>query len=276
MTQDGLVRLDSEEAALLRRLDAIFEWWGISGDAEPVIGPALLPVADLARLDYYENFPDQALVASTLDVSKRPRAGNAISSFAPDQLQHAELALPPAACYAVYLGMTGSVIPADKLVTLVGRCFRREERYSHLRRLLGFHMREVVALGSAEFAQGHIDRYSELILAFGRALELPISKEPATDPFFDRKSPRALMQRISPVKHEFVAYDLAIASVNRHRNFFGERCSIRLAATGAPVFTSCAAFGLERWMAVLRQQHGGWAAAADAVSKAEQAVTNLI
>jgi hypothetical protein len=40
--------------------------------------------------------------------------------------------------------------------------------------------------------------------------------------------------------------EIAIASLNLHRNFFGERLSI--AFDGQPAFTSCVGFGLERWL----------------------------
>jgi hypothetical protein len=41
---------------------------------------------------------------------------------------------------------------------------------------------------------------------------------------------------------------LAIASVNRHGTFFGERFHIS-DESGAPVHTACIAFGLDRWAA---------------------------
>jgi seryl-tRNA synthetase len=43
---------------------------------------------------------------------------------------------------------------------------------------------------------------------------------------------------------------LAIASVNFHRNFFGERCRIRTADEKF-AFTGCVAFGIERWIQAL-------------------------
>lgn len=263
----------SGEAGLLQRLDRTFEGWGLGDGAEPVIGAPLLPVPDLAKLDYYQNFPHQALVVNALDLKQRPEGADAttITSFPPEQLQGAEIALPSATCYAVYLGLQGTSVE-NRLFTLVGRCFRREEHYTGLRRLLGFHMREVVALGTREFVEAHIDRFSARVTAFTEALDLPMRKEVASDPFFDGESSRALLQLISPVKHEFIVDELAIASVNRHRNFFGERCSIQLAGTGQPVFTSCAAFGLERWLSVLHQRYGGWEAAADAVERAQRAM----
>ncbi|MCQ4041488.1 hypothetical protein ACFOSC_12820 [Streptantibioticus rubrisoli] len=278
MQSNGLAFLRSGEAGTLARLDRVFEGWGLGDGAEPVIGPPLLPVAALAKLDYYQNFPHQALLATPLDLERRPEGEDTttIGAFPPERLAEADVALPSAACYAVYLGLEGTAIAGNTLVTLVGRCFRKETRYSGLRRLLGFHMREVVALGSREFVEEHIDRYSGRVLAFAEALDLPLRKEVASDPFYDGEGPRALFQTLSPVKYEFLSGDLAIGSVNRHRNFFGERCAIRYADTDEPVFTSCAAFGLERWLSVLHDRHRTWEAAMDAIDAAEQAIDKTV
>lgn len=271
MTRDGhgLQVLSTGETALLRALDSVFEGWGIEVGAASMIMPALLPVESLARLDFYENFPHHALVVSPLDLDRRGSGyGPAVPAFDTEQLCPAELGLPSAACFAVYLHLAGQQLPDGATVTVLGRCFRREERYEGLRRLLGFHMREVVALGSSAFVQAHLQRFSDRIAAFTAALDLQVRKDVATDPFYDRGGQRALLQKLAPVKHEFLVDDLAIASVNVHRNFFGERCSISLADTGAPVFTSCVAFGLERWLSVLRERFGDWPAAVDAVRQA--------
>jgi seryl-tRNA synthetase len=263
----GLLTLSSGGTALLRALDGIFEGWGVEGGAASMIMPPLLPVADLARLDFYENFPHQALVVSPLDLSRR-RPGERPDEFPTDALEPARLGLPSAACFAVYLHHEGHTLATDTTVTVLGRCFRLEERYEGLRRLLGFHMREIVALGSPEFAQEHLQRFEKRILAFAAALDLPMRKEAAVDPFYDRGGQRALLSRLAPVKHEFVVDDLAIASLNVHRNFFGERCGITAQDTGRSVYTSCAAFGLERWLSVLHSRYGSWEAAIEAVGKA--------
>lgn len=261
----GLTVLDPPATTLLRTLDALFERWGTAAGALSMTMPPLLPVGELARLDFYENFPHQALVVAPLDLAAH-RPGTRPDTFAGDELEPAALALPSAACFAVYLHHAGIALDADTTVTVLGRCFRREERYRGLRRLLGFHMREVVALGSREFTERHLAAFDARITAFCDALGLPFRKEAATDPFYDRQGQRALLQRLSPVKHEFVVDDLAIASLNVHRNFFGERCDISLA--GEPVYTSCAAFGLERWLSVLRDRFGDWPTAVDAVRAA--------
>lgn len=265
----GVVTLGSEATSLLYRLDGIFESWGLQADALPMITPPLLPVAHLAELGYYSNFPHQAMVTAALrltgaDGAYEPAAGG----FDPEALEPAELALPPAACYGVYLHLIGQELDAPQRITVLGRCFRREERYEDLRRLLGFHMREIVAIGSREYTEEHLRHFSALIEDFASRVDLPLRKEAATDPFYDRGGSRALLQQLSPVKHEFLYEDLAIASVNVHRNFFGERCAISLAETGKPAFTSCVAFGLERWLSALNSRFGGWTEASAAVEKA--------
>ncbi|MFC0111238.1 hypothetical protein [Kibdelosporangium aridum] len=263
----GLRALGAEETTLLRALDGVFEGWAVEARASSLIMPSLLPVASLAKLDYYDNFPHQAVVASPLDLVQH-EPGARPDRFTADRLEPAELALPSAACFAVYLHYEGVRVAEGTTVTVLGQCFRRESQYEGLRRLLGFHMREIVALGSRDFTQEHLARFAARIESFAHALGLPLRKQAATDPFYQADGERALLQRLSPVKHEYQAGDLAIASLNVHRNFFGERCDITLADTGSPVFTSCVAFGLERWLSVLRDRFGSWDGATAAVRDA--------
>ncbi|WP_407840319.1 hypothetical protein ACE1OC_34815 [Streptomyces sp. DSM 116496] len=269
----GLPSLGPEGTALLRLLDDTFESWGVSAGARPMTMPPLLPAADLARLDYYDNFPHQAVVAAPLDLSARETNEFCTDSgcFPCTALRPAALGLPSASCYAVYIDHQGRQVADDMLVTVVGWCFRQEEYYEGLRRQLGFRMREVVAIGTREHAESHLASFTARIQAFAEALDLPLRKEAACDPFFDKGSSKAVLQRLTPVKHEFLYEDLAIASVNTHRNFFGDRCEITLESSGSPAFTSCAAFGLERWLSALTRRHGSWEAATEAVLRANAA-----
>ncbi|MFI5831712.1 hypothetical protein ACIA6C_31410 [Streptomyces sp. NPDC051578] len=272
-TSQGLPSLGPEGTALLRLLDDTFEGWGVRAGARPMTMPPLLPAADLARLDYYDNFPHQAVVAAPLDLAARATSEFCTDTgcFPCDALQPAALGLPSASCYAVYIDHRGRVAADDELVTVVGWCFRKEEHYEGLRRQLGFRMREIVAIGTREHAEAHLASFTERITSFAEALDLPLRKEPACDPFFDKGSSKAVLQRLTPVKHEFLYEDLAIASVNTHRNFFGDRCDIPLASSGGPAFTSCVAFGLERWLSALTRRHGSWEAATAAVLRANAA-----
>ncbi|WP_030177296.1 hypothetical protein [Streptomyces sp. NRRL S-813] len=247
----ALAILGPQATRLVKELDGVFAGWGRTAGAEEISAPPLFPVTDLEKFDVYTNFPHLAWVAGSLDLTDdrfKPVDGR----FAPGAVTEARYGLPHATCYGAYLFHEGEQVADDTLVTLVNRCFRNEDHYGGLRRLASFQMREIVALGSFEHTQQVLARFTERILSFATALGIDLAKEPAGDPFFSNDDRRAVMQKLSPVKYEFQYGDLAIASVNTHRNFFGERCGIRL-ESGEHAYTSCVAFGLERWLAVLTE-----------------------
>ncbi|KAA2255353.1 hypothetical protein F0L68_28520 [Solihabitans fulvus] len=263
----ALAILDPDHTALLRELDRTFAGW--AAGAGEICPPPIYRIDDLRKFDIYKNFPHLSLVASELDVDRVVDAADS-GAFGREQLLGARFGLPSATCYGAYLFYENSQVAAETTVTLVNRCFRREDSYGGLRRLLSFQMREIVAIGSAEHAQDLLARLSVRIIAFATDLLLDVEKVPASDPFFEQDGGRALLQKLSPVKHEFRCEDLAISSVNTHRNFFGERCAITTADTGEPAFTSCVAFGLERWVAVLVSRYGDPRKALAAVRDAAQ------
>jgi seryl-tRNA synthetase len=246
--------------------------------------PPLVPVADLAGLDYFDNFPHLVSLAAPLVPARPPTdpmtgvpadgaAEGAVSvpvdvaadgTIPPAALAPAALALPSATCYSVYLDLRGRVLGQEPVrVTTVTTCFRREAKYEGLRRMFGFRMREIVCVGTRDAVLGHLAEFKTRILRFTERIGLPVTVEAATDPFFDPNGARTLMQKLFPVKEEFLfGGDLAIASVNFHRNFFGEKCRIGL-PDGSPAFTGCVAFGIERWLAALGEHFGGDAAVVD-------------
>jgi hypothetical protein len=251
--------LDPDQTDLLRALDAVFAGWARAAGAREIMPPPVYAVSDLEKFDAYQNFPHLALVAAPLELAggvAAPTDGR----FAPSNLREARLGLPHAACFGAYLFYENTQLARDMLVTLMNQCFRNEDHYTPLRRLVSFRMREIVALGTYDHTQQVLAAFTERITEFGAALGLGLRREAATDPFFENNGPRALLARLDPVKYEFQAGDLAISSVNTHRNFFGERCRIRLRADpdAGPgyAYTSCVAFGLERWLGVLVEQHG--------------------
>ncbi|KPH98964.1 tRNA synthetase class II (G H P and S) [Actinobacteria bacterium OV450] len=266
---DGLVTLGPEAVRLRAALDAVFTGWAEAAGAAEVIYPPLIPVADLARFDYFTNFPHLVLAAAPVDTAAvadlptHPAAPG--TGLGGHQLGEAGLVLPSAACYNAYLSLSGTELDEPVRLTTLAQCFRRETHYEGLRRLHGFTMREIIAVGDAETVKAHLTIHKDLVLGFAGHLGLSLTTEVATDPFFDANGSRAVMQRLFPTKEEFVADGgLAIASVNYHRNFFGERAGITLA--GAEAHTSCVAFGMERWLHVLEARFGGdWDAAEEAV-----------
>jgi seryl-tRNA synthetase len=252
----GVTILGPEQSQLLRELERVFTGWAEDAGAVELIPPPVYDLGDLDLFDVYENFPHLSLVASALDVDRAPATG-AAEGFEASALRPARWGLSSATCYGAYLYFRDTEVSPTTTVTLVNRCFRNEDRYEGLRRLLSFQMREIVALGSWEHTQDVLEAFTKRIEAFASELSLPLRKVAASDPFFRRDGTRALFQKLSPVKYEFEVDGLAISSVNTHRNFFGERCAIGVSGSEDHAFTSCVAFGLERWVAVLNTLYDG-------------------
>ncbi|MBP0455153.1 hypothetical protein J5Y04_37410 [Kitasatospora sp. RG8] len=266
--ESGLGVLDGGQLRLLRAVDAVFLRLAREWEAPEFRYPFLMRCQDLDTFDYYDNFPHLGLAAARLDpqrlkelLAAGPRPVRQVPAAV---MEPAAFALPSAACYSVYLDLAGSRLSGDGVLrTTVGTCFRNEDHYRGLQRLLGFSMREIVCVGPEDVAKKHLLRARDAVVGLCAALGLQVSLQAATDPFFDPDGGKAKMQRLFPVKEEFVVGGLAVGSVNYHRNFFGERCDIR--AGGATAHTSCLAFGLERWVHTLTARFGSAGAAVAAL-----------
>jgi hypothetical protein len=255
VSPDGRAVLGPEAVALRSDLDGHFAAWGAEAGARAVAYPPVLTVEDLVPLDYFTNFPHLASVVGGLRADEVSRdlvsSGELRTDTVGRYVGASGHILPSAACYNAYIHLAGTVLPGHTTVTTVATCFRREDHYHGLRRLFAFTMREIICIGPRETVLDFLATHKARVTSFIEELGLPITVAAATDPFFDPNGARTLMQKLFPVKEEFVySGELAIASVNFHRNFFGERCDIRL-DDGSPAFTGCVAFGLERWLAAL-------------------------
>ncbi|MEV7339966.1 hypothetical protein [Streptomyces sp. NPDC093544] len=253
----GLVVLDPARARLFLELDALFTGIADQLSGLPVVGPPLLPAKALARLDYFRNFPHLGIPTARFDEQavERLAAGTDVEELPAGSTPASGYMLPSATCYGLLLSLEGAEVGAGLRLTAVGRCFRNETHYEGLRRLWGFHMREVLYVGTPEGVRDHLNTAKTLILELAGELDMELGFEPANDPFFDKDGSRAKLTRLDPVKYEFTAPDgTAIASVNRHRNFFGER--LGLTSDGATAHSACAAFGVERWVHAMLLAHG--------------------
>ncbi|WP_330329183.1 hypothetical protein OHS33_05170 [Streptomyces sp. NBC_00536] len=252
----GLITLDPVHTALLRGLDDLLTGLAARLAAPEVMGPPLLAAEGLARLDYFRNFPHLGVSAGRF----APEAFDGLAAGeAPGELSLRPTGhlLPSATCYGLLLSLEGRDVGEDGLrLSATGRCFRNETHYDGLRRLWGFHMREVLYLGTKQGAVEHLDQGAEFIQDVAGRLGLELTRAVADDPFYDKGGSRARLMALDPVKHEFNAPDgTAIASVNRHRNFFGERLGIRAGSHG-PAYSGCVAFGVERWVHAMILTHG--------------------
>ena len=265
----GLTVLDPDQTALLRALEGVFLRLAETVGAAEVVPPTLLPAIGLADLDYFTNFPHLCVTAGRFSepAAKALADGAAVDALDEDSHDQTGFVLPSATCYGLLLSLRGTQLPAETRLTAVSRCHRNEDYFDGLRRLWGFHMREIVHLGTREGAEQHLEVSRAFIERFAERAGLALDLVPASDPFYDRGGSRATLMSLDPVKHEFVSPDgTAIASINRHRNFFGQRLDIGYA--GGAAESSCTAFGLERWIHALTQVHGSAAKALERVRDA--------
>jgi seryl-tRNA synthetase len=258
----GLTVLDPVQTALLRELEAVFLRFADDVGASEVVPPTLLPAAGLADLDYFKNFPHLCVTAERFSAhaAKALADGTAVDALPRGSRDETGYVLPSATCYGMLLSLRGVQLPEETRLTAVCRCHRNEDHFDGLRRLWGFHMREIVYLGTREGAEEHLQVSRSFIERYAERIGLELSLVSASDPFYDQEGSRATLTALDPVKHEFVSRDgTAIASVNRHRNFFGQRLGIGYA--GQAVYSSCTAFGLERWIHALTHAYGSAARA---------------
>ncbi len=262
----GLRTAWGADVAVAERLDSVFRSWA-GPRAVDYSFPPVVSVGSMHTCDYFRSFPHLGTfvapvarerlgeLATTLSDARSDAAEPASAEpgtvepcqLEPAQLDAAEFMLAPSACYAAFDHFAGQTVPSPFEITLVSPCFRREESYAEGTRQWHFTMREIVCFGESDVVAQFLSAQSDVIRAKLDAAGLPFTHRAATDPFFRADDPKLVLQKLAPVKHEFLDDEgVALSSVNFHRNFFGERFDIRL-PTGEPAFSGCVGFGIERW-----------------------------
>jgi seryl-tRNA synthetase len=160
--------------------------------------------------------------------------------------------LAPAACLHFYGMLEGALVAGDRdSAFVVGPCARFEGgRVAFPYRLASFHMAELVVVGTPTVVEAEASAVEAMLAESFRSLGIDGSFRPATDAFFLPSSRGArLLQQLKQLKREFASpledNGLALASINRHENYFAEAFRIRL-ASGETAHSFCVAFGLER------------------------------
>ena len=226
----------AEELGVLNRIDARVRSAAASLGAEEIHYPALIARGALDRAEYPKAFPHLLMSAGQSAVF--------------DDHGISQWCLSPAVCYHAYAQLAGRVLDAPLVITARGRCFRAERELVHGVRQIEFEMREIVLLGAADWVDRAADSARLAVESIAADLSLTGDWQAAEDPFFlPAAAGKALMQRLLKVKLEYQwpgPGGLALASINRHGPFFGQRFDIST-ADGQPAFTACIAVGLDRW-----------------------------
>ena len=265
----GLVGLRGDALSLLESIErAVIAIARAEGADEWRVPPGI-PLATLARADYFRSFPQWLTAASHLSADERDLQRVAMAedpaSEARASLAPADSALLPAVCYHCYARFAGSTLEDAAVVTAQQLCWRHEgERLAPLERGWAFSMREVVCIGSADDVRHFLSRGRTRAVRLAVSLGLAAGIIEAEDPFFAPTSRgKGLLQRVKGLKRELVlpigsGRTIAAASVNDHETFFGDAFEIRL-ASGEWASTGCVAFGMERWLLAVLAAYGPYA-----------------
>jgi hypothetical protein len=231
--------------AAFENLDAALRAWALAQGGEEQRFPILIAAETLRRAEYPDAFPHLLMAPAV--------AADPAQPFAAFNTRLTDWFLSPAVCYHAYAALAGVTLTENKLFTARGCCFRHEDRDALApgRRQVEFEMRELILVGAPTWIEGQLGTLKAGVedLAGKHGFHEAIWQS-ANDPFFlPRARGKAQMQRLLGTKIELcLPCGLAIASINRHGAFFGDRFDIRL-ADGASAHSACVAFGLDRWAA---------------------------
>jgi seryl-tRNA synthetase len=232
--QPAPARTGSQQSAL-DRIDASVRRLAASMGASEMQYPALIAREVLEQAEYTTAFPHLLMSASGAH-THQPGDG--------------AWCLSPAVCYHTYAQLAGRVLEGPMVVTARGRCFRAEAESAQGVRQIEFEMREIVLLGAPAWIEAAADTVRPAIETVARAAGLAGDWNVAEDPFFlPAAAGKALIQRLLKVKLEYQWPNiggLALASINKHGSFFGQRFHIER-PDAQPVHTMCIAVGLDRW-----------------------------
>ena len=212
--------------------------------------PTLIAHETLFQAEYPKAFPHLLLSAAPL---RDPAANLPLA----DNLGAPHWCLSPAVCYHVYAELSQQQLMTGQCFTARGRCYRHEAELVPGTRQVEFEMREIVWVGAADWVEQQLNEGREKFTALARELNLVGEWIVAEDPFFlPAAQGKAYLQRLQETKLEYQSErdPIALASVNRHGSFFGNRFTI-IDSRGEPVHTACLAIGLDRCLARCGEQH---------------------
>jgi seryl-tRNA synthetase len=234
----------SDSIAGMEEFDSYLRTWALLLGCDERQFPVLIDSAVLETAEYPAAFPHLLMAAA---VAKNPEI-----KLAQPNLALTDWHLSPAVCYHAFAELAGTVIHSNAMLTARGHCFRNEveSERSHGRRQVEFQMRELILLGQPSWLDEQLARIQSDVDSLARDQGLETTWCPATDPFFLPKARgKAQIQRLLGTKIELcLPCGLAVASINRHGTFFGDRFDITLAG-GDAVHSACVALGLDRWIA---------------------------
>jgi seryl-tRNA synthetase len=260
----GIHGRDAGFEEVLKRLDTAITSLDPSARPEAMRFPPVIGRRTIERCGYLHSFPH--LLGTVHSFVGDDRAQAALVQAARDGGDWSayqvmtDVALTPAACYAVYPRAVGILPSNGLLVDVESWCFRQEPTDTP-ERIRSFRMREFVRLGSPATVVAWRTAWLTRAQIFLSGLGLEPDIAPANDPFFGAGARfLAMSQREQELKFEInvevrPGVRAAGISCNYHLEHFGTAFGIRT-SDGDTAHTACVGFGLERLALALYTAHG--------------------
>ncbi|USD84366.1 hypothetical protein M5E02_08185 [Bacillus safensis] len=254
---------DEIEMELAHYFDQLFLNMGASLGAKLRRYPSTMSKELMEKCKYHTNFPQN--IYSVFEIPHDYQVIDDIREkhhgFLPEHFQQAGRFLQPCICYHCYEEWEGKTYTDNQMMTAAGQCFRHEISWKvDPLRKLEFSMREIVFIGDKEYINETRKTLLEHTWQCFHQLGLSGKVTTANDPFFFYDDmDKANYQLMANSKYELVAVtekkDVSIASFNDCGEMLCERFQIK-GEDDMPLYSGCAAFGIDRWVQVFLQTYG--------------------
>lgn len=241
--------LEDTESAYYQMIDEHFKNIAVNFGGKEVVIPAMIKESVLKRCGYFRSFPQHLTGIKSYFEQMNIDIDNANKT-------EESLFLTPAACLHIYPMLEDENVE-NSVITTKARVYRYEaERHDGNVRLWDFSVREIVAVGTERFVLDTLAYLREQALAYCNELGIKAEIKNATDPFYPSKTNEKIkkIQKINNLKKELTTcingIEVAIASFNIHGTHFSKTFNFD---RSGQIITGCVGFGLERWIAALRE-----------------------
>lgn len=262
----GNIALSGAAEFLFRCFDEKFERIAMEHNAHCKVYPTLLPVDAYKKTGYLKHSPQYAMFCCSTfeDMSNLENLDKNIDAYNwSSVLKDPIHALSPSACFHTYLEYENMTLDTNSVVTFNQNVFRNEGRfnYSEIGRLMGYHVREIVMIGSADFVSNIRKRILDTVIILLKQWKMCAKVCVAFDPFIIPKMQKfKKIQKSEELKYEIRLncsneHEISVASFNLHGSAFTSPFNIKIANIDNTV-TGCIGFGLERWVIAFISQFG--------------------
>lgn len=268
---DGIFQFQGEFLKIFRSINKYFYNLAINKyQAVDQENPILWPVDLYKKIDYFNDFPQQIMMVSSLkknfknysSFSKKYQQKKKFRNINVDkQFRNSDFGLQPAVCDNCYYALRNVKNYKNTIYTTYNKVFRDEKSsFNNLDRLTSFSVRDIMFVGDEKFVIQTRNRLIGSIKKFLKICKIDCSIEVANDPFFISNINKKIFQDAMDLKYEILAHipflrkKIAIGSINFHLNTFGK--AFKIYKNKKFIYSGCIGIGFERLLLSFYSQHG--------------------